>query len=43
MASLHTLVQGLPEALLKQYSYETPHVTGGAQLMHSPFFQVSSI
>lgn len=43
MASLHSLVRGLPDALLKQYNYEIPHVTGGFQLMHSPFFQVGTL
>lgn len=40
MASLHSLVRGLPDALMRQYHYEITHVTGGTQLMHHPFFQV---
>ena len=40
MASLHSLVRGLPDALMRQYHYEITHVTGGTQLMHNPFFQV---
>ena len=42
MASLHSLVRGLPDALMRQYNYEITHVAGGSQLMHSPFFQVHS-
>ena len=40
MSSFCTLVRALPDALLKQYNYELTHVTGGSQLLHSPFFQV---
>ena len=39
MSSLLSLVRGLPDAILKQYNYEVTHVTGGSQLLHSPFFQ----
>ncbi len=40
MSSLCSLVRGLPDALQKQYNYEISYVTGGSQLLHSPFFQV---
>ncbi len=40
MSSLCALVRGLPDALQKQFNYEVSHVTGGSQLLHSPFFQV---
>lgn len=40
ISPLVSLVKKLPDILLRQYNYETAHVTGGAQLQHSPFFQV---
>ncbi len=40
MSSLMSLVKGMPEALHKQYNFEVSHVTGGSQLLHSPFLQV---
>ena len=40
ISSLGALVRGLPDTLLKQYNYETTHVTTGSQLQHSAFFQV---
>lgn len=42
-SALAALVKGLPEALQRQYEYEDPIVRGGKQLLHSPFFKVSSL
>ncbi|XP_052077229.1 E3 ubiquitin-protein ligase HERC2-like isoform X2 [Mytilus californianus] len=38
--AVHSLVQGLPEALQRQYEYEDPIARSGKHLMHSPFFKV---
>lgn len=38
--ALSSLLGSLPQALLKQYTYEDPLVRGGKQLMHSDFFKV---
>ncbi|XP_015510519.2 E3 ubiquitin-protein ligase HERC2 [Neodiprion lecontei] len=38
--TLSTLLDSLPQALLRQYEYEDPAVRGGKQLMHSDFFKV---
>ncbi|XP_011141461.1 E3 ubiquitin-protein ligase HERC2 [Harpegnathos saltator] len=38
--ALSSLLGSLPQALLRQYSYEDPLVRGGKQLMHSDFFKV---
>jgi hypothetical protein len=35
--AVHSLVQGLPEALQRQYEYEDPIARSGKHLMHSPF------
>lgn len=39
--AVHSLVQGLPEALQRQYEYEDPIARSGKHLMHSPFFKVT--
>lgn len=39
-SALSSLLQGLPQSLLRQYQYEEPIVRGGKHLMHSAFFQV---
>lgn len=38
--ALSSLLGSLPQALLRQYTYEDPLVRGGKQLMHSDFFKV---
>ncbi|KAL2717183.1 E3 ubiquitin-protein ligase HERC2 [Vespula squamosa] len=38
--ALSSLLGSLPQALLRQYTYEDPAVRGGKQLMHSDFFKV---
>ncbi|XP_017887257.1 E3 ubiquitin-protein ligase HERC2 [Ceratina calcarata] len=38
--ALSSFLGSLPQALLKQYTYEDPLVRGGKQLMHSDFFKV---
>ncbi|RLU17868.1 hypothetical protein DMN91_010107 [Ooceraea biroi] len=38
--ALSSLLSSLPQALLRQYTYEDPLVRGGKQLMHSDFFKV---
>lgn len=37
--ALSSLLDSLPQALLRQYEYEEPAVRGGKQLMHSDFFK----
>lgn len=39
-SALSALLQGLPQALLRQYEYEDPLVKTGKHLMHSSFFKV---
>lgn len=38
---LTTLLEELPQALLRQYEYEDVSVRAGLHLMHSDFFKVS--
>ena len=41
MNPLYSLMKSLPDTLHKQYNYEVLIVSGGTQLLYSPFFQVS--
>lgn len=41
-SALGSLLEELPQALLRQYEYEDSSVRAGLHLMHSDFFKVST-